>query len=328
MAWWISQRNRQSSNSGDNLNADRDAYKADRDQYHIEGNVVFEEFPDKSHSPLHGLASRFVQVFEWHGIHRAELPDFFQEADGPSISLYDLSTDDLLLRRLDTALLNFTTSLFCLHEDWLNRDNASQVFAGPRSFDKRVNALPEFLLIHSVRRQARDSLWGSTGPSPRGSLFVFATEEPDLSNFVSQDIHVGMVYRVPILQYRRRVISRYLPLGVVPWNYIRTNRELVAMWSVAAECEINVFGEYATDLESVYNICGGREFPHQIGPDDISPCDWWPGYPLLTDFVSSQDDYQRLYTPYLRFLREEDCERHVTDAKHAREEILWGSGQQ
>jgi hypothetical protein len=152
------------------------------------------------------ISSRFMQAYEWYGIHPGEIPDFLQQTGGPRVSLNDLSSEEHLLERLDSALLDFTTETFALGRDWLRQGGAAKVLTS-LDFYKHVEGLADFLLVQSVSRSGRTDLWGALSSYVGGTMF-FITEEllfvpglntelPSIENFESQDVYMEQSTRYP-----------------------------------------------------------------------------------------------------------------------------------
>lgn len=62
------------------------------------------------------VTSRFVQLFESHGVHRNQIPRFF----GHGITLHDLRNDDALLGKLDETILEAACARFAVRREWLD----------------------------------------------------------------------------------------------------------------------------------------------------------------------------------------------------------------
>ncbi len=64
---------------------------------------------------VESIASRFVLLFEKHGIHRNQIPRFF----GHGLTLADVAGDDRLLNKLELGILNAAAELFAVRLEWL-----------------------------------------------------------------------------------------------------------------------------------------------------------------------------------------------------------------
>lgn len=66
--------------------------------------------------PQESVASRFIRLFEAHGVHRNQIPRFF----GHGIKLSDLQSDDSLLLKLDESMLEDACERFAVRRTWLD----------------------------------------------------------------------------------------------------------------------------------------------------------------------------------------------------------------
>lgn len=66
-------------------------------------------------SPAETISSRFIRLFEAHGVHRNQIPRFF----GHGLTLRDVQDDESLLDKLDEPLLEAASSLFGVRREWL-----------------------------------------------------------------------------------------------------------------------------------------------------------------------------------------------------------------
>jgi hypothetical protein len=312
-------RIRQASGAGANIASGRDTYIT------VENTALQETATPEGQKPeaVMEICSKFLQAYEWHGVHKAEIPSFLEEFGGPHVTLLDVSSRDHLLHRLDDLLLEFTEATFVLHPDWLRQDNAVQVL---RSLDfyKRVEGLARFLLVGAVGKQGRDELWrGEDRIEVGGSLYFFTTEEPSFEDPEAQDIAVGCVYRVPIGTFRGRLINRYFPLKALPWNYWRSRYQTVAMMSLADACEVGVVGKYLPSNQEVYDLCAGRRFPVEVSQRSGRPMDWWPRYPYFgPNAWSDKEDYKQRWSTYETYFEEQGYEATVSVAQAERERSL------
>jgi hypothetical protein len=281
--------------------------------------------PVPSPGLLGGLPARFAQAYEWHGVARAEIPDFLSAFGGPSMTLSDLGTDERLLDRLDAPLLDFTTAVFDLHQDWLRREDANQVLRA-HNFYKSVNSFPDFLLVQSVSRSGRDRLWNSGFGASSARLTMLSTSEPVLPDHQGTaeptGPYVGAIYQVQIGTFRGRPVWRYHPLVPFNWGYWRTRYQLVAMMAIADECRVTVLGQFVDSKEEVFDLCQGRRFPREVTPR-LSPTDWWPKYPYLGSHARQNDPtYLRTWTPYLEYIKEEGYREALAEAWEERRRVL------
>ena len=236
---------------------------------------------------LQTILERFVQIYEWHRIHRAEIPAFVKHCGGPSMTLHDVTSDETLARRLDEELLEFTTQLFVLYEDYLWHIPARRIFP-TQHFYKAPQYLPRLFLIEAVVRDRDESgkparLWVDEDLHPAdgygaGSLYVLASSVPprvlteDGAPDPWDDSLVGFVFRVQFTTFRGREIFRYYPFEVEPYCYWKVRYDVLSVIAVAHWCQVNVRGRIAEahhdDRQyiqgTLVDICRGERFPFEL----------------------------------------------------------------
>jgi hypothetical protein len=269
-------------------------------------------------SPLMQVTTRFMQVYEWHGIHPAEIPDFLEQTGGPSVTLADLSTQERLLERLDSQLLDFTTETFSLHHAWLRQGGAAQILTS-LDFYKNVERLADFLLVKSIRKSGRTDLWAPAGLfEVAGTMIFFSTQRPTVENYESQPIYVGAIFEVPIVNFRGRAVCRYYAMRALPWDYGRSHYELVAMMTIADACDISVVGRYLSSKEDLMDLCMGRRFPVELTGGWTEPRETWSlEVPYLREkaWGARQDWCQRKWSTYQADFERHGYEGTILDAK-------------
>ena len=62
------------------------------------------------------IASRFIQLFESHGVHRNQIPEFF----GHELTLADVQTEERLIEKLSPSTLSEAAKLFQINSEWLS----------------------------------------------------------------------------------------------------------------------------------------------------------------------------------------------------------------
>ncbi len=80
--------------------------------FHVDVKIreLLEKFRQKE-----SVSSRFIKLFESHGVHRNHIPGFF----GHGLTIADISNEDLALKKLDDQLLKAASSLFNVRLEWL-----------------------------------------------------------------------------------------------------------------------------------------------------------------------------------------------------------------
>jgi hypothetical protein len=271
---------------------------------------------------------RLLEIYRYHNVRREELPAFLRQVGGIQLTLAEAISDERLLSRIDEHLIDLTVGLFRLEEHWL-LTGEGPILRGPgdgATLDKRPTQVADYLLRGAVSRKSWDDLYAPEGNRIGGSLWVFANDTLKLHPGEVVSAHVGMIYKVPIVAFKGRYIHRYLPLGVIPWDYWRTRYEVVAAWTIADEVGCNVWGKYA-DREDLFAYCHGRRlFPdwnlggHLHKEFDVH-------FPNIQHFLWKHEGeggqrYRETVGPYMQWMRDNGLLDQIGEAKAQRREIL------
>lgn len=132
------------------------------------------------------LAARFVRLFEAHGVHRNQIPRFFDY----DLTLNDLKDDDSLLPSLNDKMLDAACELFAVRREWL--DGADDIAHANHDFYKHPE---KFLTFITELKLA----------NPDGQLDgeLFCPQKPDFNSqaiIVLNEI-IGWVGDEPIYRY-------------------------------------------------------------------------------------------------------------------------------
>jgi hypothetical protein len=85
------------------------------------------------------VASRFIRLFESHGVHRNQIPRFFDHG----LRLADVKDASVLLPRLDEPMLDDACRLFAVRREWL--DGAEKRIYPCHDFYKRPDQFASFV---------------------------------------------------------------------------------------------------------------------------------------------------------------------------------------
>lgn len=86
------------------------------------------------------VASRFVKLFEKHGVHRNQIPRFFDHG----LTLADAADDEKLLIKLTPETLHAAAELFTVRLEWLEGvDN--KISTSPMIFINLPESMPSLL---------------------------------------------------------------------------------------------------------------------------------------------------------------------------------------
>jgi hypothetical protein len=94
---------------------------------------------DKQAKDDYPLASRFISLFEKHGVHRNQIPRFF----GHGLTLVDVASNKKLLSKLTHEILQSACELFAIRLEWL--EGVDEKIYETHDFYKRPEDYAEFL---------------------------------------------------------------------------------------------------------------------------------------------------------------------------------------
>jgi len=122
---------------------------------------------------VNSVASRFIRLFEKHGINRNQIPRFF----GHGLSLADVDNENILLSKLTPEILQSACELFAVRMEWL--EGVDKQIYETHDFYKCPEAYAEFFagLIYGRDYQIHAKLVLSTDPSSQEDALLIL-EEP------------------------------------------------------------------------------------------------------------------------------------------------------
>ncbi len=120
---------------------------------------------NKEQASTETISARFVRLFESHGVHRNQIPRFFDHG----LTIKDLKDDDSLLPCLTETILDDACELFAVRREWL--DGADSVAHENHDFYKEPEGIIK--LINELRDK-----------NPEGDLFgeLYTPEKPDFNS--------------------------------------------------------------------------------------------------------------------------------------------------
>lgn len=183
------------------------------------------------------IATRFVKLFEFHGVHRNQIPRFFDS----SLSLLDVSTDEKLLTKLDNELIEKACSLFCVNRNWL--DGVDSKTFPTHDFYKYPEKFTTFL----------DGL--IEGGNEIYALLITPTQlsKSDMSVLVLSET-IGYIENNRILRYH--ICHNWF------FSYWKSRAYLTSCIAYCSLKDIFVDGKTA-DLKHIEKICNGELFDNK-----------------------------------------------------------------
>lgn len=133
-------------------------------------------------------ASRFLALFDAHGVKPGQIPDFF----GNGLSIADCHSTESLTKVLTSELMEKAVQLFGINRDWL--DCASDMVYEPRSFYKNLQGFETYLNNIVV-----------ASPLPvRATIYM-----PTSNNLSYPDDSGVLVISIPVGEVNHRTIYRF-----------------------------------------------------------------------------------------------------------------------
>ncbi len=180
------------------------------------------------------VATRFIRLFETHGVHRNQIPRFF----GHGITLKDLQDAPTLIAKLDEEVLSDACKLFAIRREWL--DGADEIAHSAHNFYKKPE---EFLTFIKNLKVA----------NPNGELDgeLFS---PDMSDFNAEEI---LVLNEIVGYVGNEVIYRYHLCNNWLFSYWKSRAYLTACVATAWKHEVYVRG-FICPKKSINRLAQGE----------------------------------------------------------------------
>lgn len=94
----------------------------------------------RKNPPVESIATRFISLFESHGVFRNQIPRFF----GHSLTVQDVQNDASLVAKLDETILEAACKRFAVRREWL--DGAESQIHPRQDFYKHPERFAGFLM--------------------------------------------------------------------------------------------------------------------------------------------------------------------------------------
>jgi hypothetical protein len=161
------------------------------------------------------IATRFVALFESHGVHRNQIPEYFDHG----LDIPSCTTDEELLEKITPEIINDAVKLFGVNKDWLE-GSSLEVYDIP-DFYKHPEEFEQYL-IELLKNTSVDKF----------SAYALISEKK-VMNFYNDSL---LVIAEPIGEVNQREIYRYHLLG--NWGFIIGSPVLILPH--VAHCYINM----------------------------------------------------------------------------------------
>jgi len=185
------------------------------------------------------VATRFVEMFEAHGVHRNQIPQFF----GYGIGLSDLADDESLIKKLTEPVLDAACTKFAVRREWLDGAGGDPYvrhwfYKDPQSFAQFIDRL------RFANPEAHFD----------GYLIVPNEKSPKVS--------AALILTEGIGTLGETVIYRYHFCDEWPFRYWSSRAYLAACVAIAWKKRVYIKGRFA--LERDLLALNGKRLPKPI----------------------------------------------------------------
>jgi hypothetical protein len=216
------------------------------------------------------IATRLVALFESHGVHRNQIPEFF----GHDLDISSCTSDEKLLDKITPEIINNAVELFGVNKDWLE-GSSKEIYDIP-DFYKHPEEF-EHYLVELLKNTSKDK------------LFAYAlTSNKKLMN---GDYDSLFVITESIGEINQREIYKYHLLGHWGIRYWKSRACFAACCALLYKYGISVAGK-VVDRHWLNEIDEGHklldyDFIERCGGIDIPTVGMW----IVSDFVEIPDKY-------------------------------------
>lgn len=187
----------------------------DRIKKYIPSKFIF------NHKSTETVVSRFVKIFESHGVHRNQIPRFF----GYGLTAADMKNNEALLPKLSEEMLEAVCTLFAVRREWL--DGAESKVHSYHDFYKRPEDFLKF--IEKLKAENPDE-------SLEGVLIA-----PDNTDWRAEAI---ILIQEPIGCIGDKAIYRYHLCNNWLFPYWKARAYLTACIAIAWKRSVHIHGIY------------------------------------------------------------------------------------
>ena len=222
------------------------------------------------------VATRFVELFEHHGVHRNQIPRFF----GHNLQPKDMVNDSSILAVLTEDMLEKASTLFAINREWLDGESTQiypthDFYKWPEDCQRFIETLAEQDKLHGVL----------LSPEYRDN----ASDEWAQAHLIIQE-SIGRIGNKTI--YRYHLCNNWL------FSYWKSRAYLTACIAIAWKNRCCVIGR-KTGPDFINQFVDGKKFLEHDGEDAL-PTPGTPWYPedmallpdtFLADIDPEQNDF-------------------------------------
>lgn len=181
------------------------------------------------------VATRFIKLFEKHGIYRTQIPRYFDHG----LSLDDISSTNKLLTKLNHETLEAAAKLFGIRIEWLE------------GADDQLYELHDFYKHPEDYRDFLETLITNESYRLRVMLVI--------SSKLTQNEGALLIIEEPIAELGEKKIVRYHVCS--GWNYMysKCRADIAACIAISDQLKVNIL-RIKNVSEGINDYCEGRAF--------------------------------------------------------------------
>jgi hypothetical protein len=222
------------------------------------------------------IATRLVALFESHGVHRNQIPEFF----GHGLNISSCASDEKLLDKITPEIIHDAVVLFGVNKDWL--EGSSKEIYDIRNFYKHPEEF-EHYLVGLLTNASKDKLFAY-------ALTSASTLNKKLMND-DNDYDSLFVIAESIGEINQREIYKYHLLGQWGIRYWKSRAYFTACCALLYKHGISVAGK-VVERHWMNDIYAGHklldyDFTGQCGGVNLPTVGIW----IVSDFVEIPGKY-------------------------------------
>jgi|TARA_R110002060_G_scaffold68010_4_gene76680 hypothetical protein len=216
------------------------------------------------------IATRLVALFESHGVHRNQIPEFF----GHGLDIPSCASDDKLLEKITPEIISQAAALFGVNKDWLE-GSSKEIYSIP-DFYKHPEEFESYLveLLESAK-------------ADKFSAYSLISEKKVMNAYNDSLI----VIAEPIGEINQREIYRYHLLGSWGIHYWKSRAYFTACCALLYKHDLLVTGQIVK-RNWVSEIYEGQTFLEYDYTERYGGVNFpTVGSFIVSDFVEMPDNY-------------------------------------
>tara|TARA_R110002049_G_scaffold29552_12_gene100431 strand:- start:1963 stop:2841 length:879 start_codon:yes stop_codon:yes gene_type:complete len=198
---------------------------------------LVEKYKQPKRQEEENVATRFIKLFEKHGIYRNQIPRYFDHG----LSLDDVSSTDKLLTKLNHETLKAAAKLFSIRIEWLE------------GADDELYELHDFYKHPEDYRAFLEQLVIVNNKSYRLRVKLI------ISSKFTHNEDALLILEEPIADLGENQIVRYHLCGGWNYEYFKCRADIAACIGISDQLKVNI-PRVLNVNEYIGNYCEGRGF--------------------------------------------------------------------